>query len=264
VTAAQRTGQPHDQPLAEPGEPPARLLVVVHEDHAGLGLLEPGLRGRLGDDIDERHPDRGDPLPHDLAGFDGLVVLGGSMAAWDDEVASWLPLTRRLLAEGVERRLPTLGICLGAQLLAAATGGRVERGDAGLEVGLVDVELLAAAADDVLLGPVAAVAGQRFGAPQWHQDAVTELPPGAVLLAAGQRYRHQAFRLGDHAWGLQYHPEVTAEDFDDWLAGGHGALRTAGLEPDEVRSALAAARSSQQRVARAHADAFAGLVAERA
>jgi GMP synthase (glutamine-hydrolysing) len=107
------------------------IAVVVHEDHAGLGRLSD-----FGCRLDVRRPDRGDPLPADLTGHDGLVVLGGSMAAWEDDVAPWLPATRRLLAEGVERGLPTLGVCLGAQLLALATGGRVERGGAGLEVGL--------------------------------------------------------------------------------------------------------------------------------
>jgi GMP synthase-like glutamine amidotransferase len=241
-----------------------RVLVVGHEDHAGLGRLEPvlraGLKGGSDGSLDLRRPDLGDPLPRTLAGYHGLVVLGGSMGAADDDIAAWLPLTRRLLAEGVERQLPTVGICLGAQLLAAATGGRVERGAAGLEVGLVEIELLPAAADDVLLGPVLTAAGPRVAVPQWHQDAVTELPAGAVPLAAGARYPHQAFRLGGCAWGLQYHPEVTGEDFDDWLAGGHGAIRTAGLHPGDVRAALLAAEQAQRLLARVHAVAFADLV----
>ncbi len=238
-----------------------RLLVVVHEDHAGLGRLGPVITARLGADaVDERRPDLGDPLPADLAGYAGLVVLGGSMACWEDDAAAWLPATRALLVDGVERGLPTLGVCLGGQLLAVATGGRVGRGDRGLEVGLVDVELLPAAADDPLLGPVAAALGPRVAVPQWHQDAVVELPAGAVPLAAGERYPHQAFRLGRCAWALQYHPEVTAEDFEDWLASGHGAVRTAGLHPDEIRADLLRAEAHQARVARLHADAFADAV----
>jgi GMP synthase-like glutamine amidotransferase len=258
--AAAQDGAARD-PAASGG---IRVLVVVHEDHAGLGRLEPALRARLGDVVDERRPDLGDPLPADLSGFAGLVVLGGSMAAWEDEVATWLPWTRRLLADGVERGVPTLGICLGAQLLALATGGRVERGTAGLEVGLVPVDLLPEVAGDALLGPVAAAAGPRVGVPQWHQDAITALPAGAVPLATGERYPHQAFRLGPCGWGLQYHPEVTAVDFEDWLVGGHGVVRTAGLDADRIRADLASSEDAQQRVAQAHADGFADAVAARA
>ena len=232
------------------------LLVVVHEDHAGLGRLG----DLVGCRIDERRPDRGDDLPHDLAGHDGLVVLGGSMAAWEDDVAPWLPATRRLMAAAVEQGVPTLGICLGAQLLALATGGRVERGSAGLEVGLVELTLTPQAAEDELMGAVQARLGRRLSAPEWHQDAITELPPGAVPLVTGERYPHQGFRLGERAWGIQYHPEVSTQDWQDWMDGGHGAVRTEGLHPHEVTAAMHAAEPVLATVARAHAEAFAAVV----
>jgi GMP synthase-like glutamine amidotransferase len=239
------------------GEPRAgRLLVVVHEDDAGPGRLAAHLP-----ELDVRRPQAGEPLPVDLTGVAGLLVLGGAMGARDDDAAPWLPATRRLLAEGVERGLPTLGICLGAQLLAAATGGRVERGHAGLEVGLVPIRFLPEAADDALLGPVAAAGAARVAVPQWHQDAVTVLPPGAVLLASGDRYPHQAFRLGPCAWGLQYHPEVTLADFGEWMRSGHGAVREAGMGPDGVLADLAAADTDLEALARLHARAFAARLA---
>jgi GMP synthase-like glutamine amidotransferase len=251
------------------GEPMAgRLLVVVHEDDAGPGRLAADLP-----ELDVRRPQAGEPLPADLTGVAGLLVLGGAMGAGDDDAALWLAATRRLLAEGVERGLPTLGICLGAQLLAVATGGRVERGQAGLEVGLVPIRCLPEAADDALLGLVLAagaaegpaagsVAGSaRIAVPQWHQDAVTVLPPGAVLLATGDRYPHQAFRLGSCAWGLQYHPEVTLADFGEWMRSGHGAVRAAGMGPDGVLADLAAADADLETLARSHARAFAARLA---
>lgn len=245
---------------AGPADPVARLLVVVHEDDAGPGRLAAHLPA-----LDVRRPYAGEALPVDLHGYAGLLVLGGSMGASDDDVAAWLPATRRLLAEGVERGLPTLGICLGAQLLAAATGGQVRRGDAGLEVGLVPVRWQPAAADDALLGALALAAGAGggggVGVPQWHQDAVTNLPPGAVLLATGDRYPHQAFRLGDRAWGLQYHPEVTLADFEAWMRGGHGAVRAHGLDPERVLAEFAAADAELDRVAAGLARAFAALLA---
>jgi GMP synthase-like glutamine amidotransferase len=236
-----------------------RLLVVQHEADGGLGRLAPAFAAAA--QLDVRRPDAGDALPATLAGYDGLVVLGGAMGATDDDVAPWLPATRRLLAAGVERRLPTLGICLGAQLLAVATGGRVERGAAGLEVGVVAVRLLPAAADDPLLGGVATTAdGGGVAVPQFHQDAVTDLPPGAVLLAAGERYPHQAYRLGDRAWGLQYHPEVTPADFAAWLRDGHGTVAAAGLEVVEVARSYTDAEPGLAPLAAAHAEAFAAVL----
>ncbi|MBK6872335.1 MAG: type 1 glutamine amidotransferase [Kineosporiaceae bacterium] len=178
------------------------------------------------------------------------------MAAWEDDVAPWLPHTRRLLAEAVERGVPTLGICLGAQLLALATGGEVDRGGNGLEVGRVEIRALDAAADDALLGPVVRRFGETFAVAHWHQDAVLRLPAGAVPLAVGERYPHQAFRLGSAAWGLQYHPEVSVEDWADWMVDFHGALHPEGLHPEEVQREMSAAEDHFVTLAEVHAAAF--------
>lgn len=243
--------------------PGARVLVVVHEDQAGLGRLEPVLRERLGADaIDERRPDRGDPLPPDTAGHDGMMVLGGSMAAWEDEDAGWLPATRALMLDAIARGVPTLGICLGAQMLALAAGGTVERGPAGLEVGVVPVELLPEASDDPLLAPVAAAFDGAAEVPQWHRDAITALPPDAVRLATGTTYANQAFRVGC-AWGLQYHPEVTRADWEAWNSGGAGSIRETGLEPADIDRQAIEREDHLARSADLHAAAFADLVAAR-
>jgi GMP synthase-like glutamine amidotransferase len=232
------------------------VLVVVHEPHAGLGRLGDlgGLR------LDERRPDLGQELPDELTGYHGLIVLGGSMAAWDDEAVPWLPHTRRLLAEAVERSLPTLAICLGAQLLALATGGEVRRGAAGPEIGVVEIELTDQVDDDALLGPVARL-GRRPAVAHWHQDAVTRLPGGAVQLATGIRYPHQAFRLGRAAWGLQYHPEVSREDWADWMRNHHGAAHPEGLDRDALAAAMTDHEPQLAALATAHAAAFGDVVA---
>ncbi|HEX2804605.1 MAG TPA: type 1 glutamine amidotransferase [Kineosporiaceae bacterium] len=235
-----------------------RVLVVQNEPDGGLGRMDPILREVA--DLDVRRPDEGDRLPPDLSGYDGLVVLGGAMGATDDDVAPWLPATRRLMAAGVEDDLPTLGVCLGAQLLAAATGGRVELGIQGLEVGVVPVAFVRPASDDALLGPVVDQLGERPPAAQFHQDGITELPPGAVLLASGERYPHQAFRLGSRAWGLQYHPEVTLADFTAWLRDGHGSVQAAGLDGVRLAEAFAAAEPQLAALAGAHARSFAAVV----
>ena len=154
--------------------------------------------GRVGDWLTESgcaleviHPYAGESQPADLSGYAGLVVLGGEMGAYDDEIAPWLPATRALLAEAVAQGVPTLAICLGHQLLAVATGGRVARSAAGQQGGTLPVGLLPRAAADPLFAAVPAGAV----ATHWNNDLVVELPPGAVELArtpAGV----QALRLG--------------------------------------------------------------------
>jgi GMP synthase-like glutamine amidotransferase len=231
------------------------LLVVQHEDEDPLGRLEPAFRQATR--LDVRRPDRGNVLPADLAGVDGLVVLGGAMAAWEDERVPWLPHTRALMVEAVRSGIPLLGICLGAQLLAHATGGRVERGAYGIEAGLSVITPTDEANGDPLMSalPVAGYVGT-----QGHQDAIVDLPPDAVLLGSGELYRHQAFRLGALAWGVQYHPEVTADDFAGWMRADADAVVAVGLDPDEVARSVKDADDRLDELAAAHAAGFLGVV----
>jgi GMP synthase-like glutamine amidotransferase len=233
-----------------------RLLVVQHETVAGLGRLRPHLEAAA--ELDERRPDLADPLPETLDDHDGLVVLGGAVAAWEDERAPWLPATRALMVRAVDERVPLLGICLGAQLLAHATGGRVERGAAGIEAGVSTITPTADAAGDPLM---AALPAQGYQGPQGHSDAVTALPPGAVLLATGEQYRHQAFRVGATAWGVQYHPEVTEADFTAWMDGDGPALAAVGKRAADAVGEVLAARTELDALAAAHARAFTAIVA---
>jgi GMP synthase-like glutamine amidotransferase len=140
-----------------------------------------------------------------------------------------------LLAEAVELGLPTLGVCLGAQLLAAATGGRILRGAAGPEIGWAPVRLEATAADDLLL---ASLPGE-LSVLHWHGDTF-DLPPGGVLLATTDRYAHQAFRIGPRAWGFQFHLEVDQQAVAAF-AGAFGAdLAAVSTTPDELLDATPA------------------------
>ncbi|GAA4555476.1 type 1 glutamine amidotransferase [Planotetraspora kaengkrachanensis] len=188
--------------------------MIEHEAEAGLGFFAGWLRD-AGVDCEVVRPYKGDPVPE--TADRGLVVLGGEASAWDDEGYGWLPATRALLARSVEDGVPTLGICLGAQLMTIACGGTVERGDAGLEIGLCDVVALPEAGDDPLFS---ALPARPLRAVQYHYDAMTALPPGAVRLATGGQYPNQAYRLGASAWAVQFHPEATAGVFESWTSGG--------------------------------------------
>jgi GMP synthase-like glutamine amidotransferase len=208
----------------DPSDPPARL---------GEWLADAGL------ELDVR---AGADLPATLDGYAGLVVLGGAMGAHDDERAPWLPHERALLRDAVATQLPTLAICLGAQLLAVANGGRVEPNAAGPEIGAQLVAKRAAAATDPLFGALPITPDVH----QWHFDAITVLPPGAVQLASSPGSEQQAFRLGRLAWAVQFHIETTPDMLRTWADEDAAELQDYDLEPtlrraDEVDADFVAA-----------------------
>ncbi|GAB7050897.1 type 1 glutamine amidotransferase [Catenuloplanes indicus] len=150
--------------------------------------------------------DLGEPLPA-AADLDALVVLGGPMGALDDQEHPHLVRERALIAECARRDVPVLGVCLGAQLLAAALGADVHRGPA-VEAGTGTVTLTPAGRADPVLGP----SGPVLPVVHWHRDTFT-LPPGATLLAGSGAYPHQAFRSG-RSYGFQFHVEFDRPALD--------------------------------------------------
>lgn len=187
---------------------PFRVLVIENEPAAGPGKVGDWLMDE-GIELEICRPYAGDPIPDDLK-VDGLLILGGSVGPHDDVDAPWLPALRELLRTAVSQAVPTWGICLGAQLLAVALGGTAERGANGSEVGIQPLRI--GPTDDPLFKDLPAEAY----ALQFHQEAVTRLPTGAVLLASNDAYQNQAFRIGDCAWGVQFHPEVSTSQVQTW------------------------------------------------
>lgn len=155
--------------------------------------------------------DAGEPIPP-LDGFDLLAVMGGPMDVWEEDEHPWLVAEKAAIRRWVlELKRPYLGICLGHQLLAVACGGEAARMSRP-EVGLGEVELTEAGSADPLFAGLPPTL-ETF---QWHGVEVTRLPEGGVALARNGACAVQAMRVGAHAYGVQFHPEIVAETVADW------------------------------------------------
>ncbi|MCW2725173.1 MAG: putative glutamine amidotransferase [Frankiales bacterium] len=232
-----------------------RALVVTHEESGPVGTFGDWFPA-AGIELDLLEPWRGDALPERVDAHDALIVLGGSQQAYDDRSAPWLRATKDLLRAALADDVPVLGICLGGQLLAEAAGGRVAPGAEGPEIGPRLIAKRDAAGDDPLferipLSPMVI---------QWHWDAIVDLPPGAVLLAASPRYPHQAFRVGQKAYGLQFHIETPPELVVAWAAADAEALRELGFDPVTVVERSVDVLPEIEEVWRPFVERFAALV----
>jgi GMP synthase (glutamine-hydrolysing) len=230
------------------------VLVVQPAEDDGLGRFS-GWLSEQGIAIRTVRPYDGDAIPDQLRA-DGLIVLGGDMSSNDDARFPWLEQIRALFRAAVLQRQPTLGICLGGQLLAQSLGGTVAKGAHGTEAGVVTVTSTDEAAGDTLFNGL----GPTFQVASMHGDAIESLPDGAVLLGTSNPYPQQAFRAAPHAWGVQFHPEITPATYAVWA----GDFRSS--DPDERHRVargigdLAAADSAVQETAELLATRFAALI----
>jgi len=210
-----------------------RVLAIVHEADAGPGVFAQAIREHGAELHEWRLPEDGPPWcdPRD---YDAVLTFGGAMHPDQVESHPWLAEERALLADLIERGVPLLGVCLGAQLVAGAAGALVRRA-AEPEIGWHPVQTTADAGRDPLLGSLT----PGFDALEWHSYEF-RLPAGATPLAHSDRCL-QAFRAGERAWGIQFHAEVTMADFDSWLdsyATDPDAVAM-GLDPDRLRTETA-------------------------
>ena len=238
----------------------ARLLVVVPSETDPPARLGEWLRA-AGLELDERHLGAGDELPATLEGSDGLLVLGGPQSAMDDEQTSpELVGVRRLLAEALAGDVPTLAVCLGAQLLAEVGGGHVREGVDGPEVGATLVAKRDAADSDPLFRQLPMTPDVI----QFHHDEISQLPTGATLLASSPMYANQAFQVGRHVYGLQFHIETTPEIIHEWAERDVVGVAASPFDRETICARAAAVHPDLEEVWAPFAGRFADLVASRA
>jgi GMP synthase (glutamine-hydrolysing) len=186
-----------------------RLLGIIHGEEVRAGVFADPVRER-GHELEEWSIALRPAPSRPLESYDAVMVFGGSMHADEEATHPWLRHEEELLRRLLDARVPVLGVCLGGQLVAKAAGAWVGRA-AEPEIGWHPVELTPAAARD----PLFARLPQRFEALQWHYYAF-DLPNGAIELARSP-VCPQAFRLGELAWAVQFHPEITLRMVEDWL-----------------------------------------------
>lgn len=228
------------------------LTVIQHEDDCPPGMLEPLARA-AGLTLNVIRPYRGEALPSlsSIASTSrGLIILGGGPGPLEDDRYDWLAPCRKLCLDAVEITFPLFGICLGEELLGAALGSAITRRPEPA-VGLCTVKTQPAAATDPLFSHAGLhETGTVFRAFQWHKDEVSALPtttPGGtpiVPLAVDSEGRLEAFRAGEAAWGVQFHPEVTPAIATRWAATS--ALTPAERERDSFAREIEQWRASAQ------------------
>lgn len=233
-----------------------KLLVFQHVPFEPLGTLDAQLKD-AGFRIRYVNFDREPSRRVDIARYDGLVVLGGPMGANEVDRHRHLAYEKDAILAALARQTPTLGICLGAQLIAAAIGGKTLRGKA-VEYGWTEVRPTDAARKDPLFRHLDR-AEQIF---QWHEDTFT-LPREAVHLASSGACKYQAFRIGESAYGLQFHLEADRALIRRWLEapGKLEQLGRRGIAVD-LEQTLAATQRHLPRAARLGRELFGAFIEE--
>lgn len=208
------------------------ILILQHSDTCTPGILGASLR-RHGQRTRLVRVTAGEALPPDLDDVHGIVSLGGPQSS--NETAPWVGAELALLKEAHEARVPVLGLCLGAQMLARALGGEVTRLPRP-EIGWVSVQNTAVDKEDALL------AGLPWTRTvfAWHNEFVSKVPAGATVIQRNAACPVQAFRVGAWSYGFQYHPEWSRETILSEIAGATPEeLAAAGAPADALRQATA-------------------------
>jgi len=186
-----------------------RILGLIHGEAVRAGVFADAIADR-GHELEEWSLAWGTPLPRPLDDYGAVIIFGGAMHADQDDRHPWLREENMFLQRLFDLGTPMLGVCLGAQLLAKAAHAPVFPVSSP-EIGWHEIELTDAATGDPVLGGLP----ERFDAFQWHYYG-HGLPAGADELATNDVCT-QAFRLGERVWGVQFHPEVTLAQIEQWI-----------------------------------------------
>lgn len=205
------------------------VLIILHQEHSTPGRVGYALQQR-GFTLDMRRPPLGEPLPKDLQDYSGVVIFGGPMSANDPD--AFIGEEIKLIERTLRAETPFLGLCLGAQLLCRAMGTRVyKHPDEETEIGYYPLRPTRAGE------AWASSQGARWprAVYHWHREGF-DLPTGAELLAEGETFLHQAFRLGQKTLALQFHPEVTYAMICRWTTRAFERMNHKGARaPHEHR-----------------------------
>jgi len=206
-----------------------RVLAIVHQPDAGPGVFADEMAER-GVALDEwRLSERGTGPQLEIAEYDAVLTFGGAMHADQEDRHPWLRFEKDFLAAMIDDRMPVLAVCLGSQLLADAAGGSARRAGEP-EIGWHGVEVTDEGKADPVIGPLA----PSFEAFQWH--SYEALPPDGAAILARSPVCTQAYRVGEVAWGIQFHAEVTATDAKKWTEdyrSDEDAVRI-GVDPESL------------------------------
>ncbi len=214
--------------ILETGQPVASM-----RRHRGFPHWIRVAAGLAADDAVVVDVEHGEPLPP-RDGFSGAIVTGSAAMVTDRH--DWSERSAHWLRDAAHAGMPLLGICYGHQLLAHALGGEVGDNPAGREMGTIELELQPHAADDILFAGLPS----RFPAQATHLQSVLRAPEGAALLASSALDACHAFRWGESAWGVQFHPEFSTTHMHGYLRARHDALTREGRDPARVADAVAA------------------------
>ena len=220
--------------ILETGKPVAKMR--RHGDFPHWIRVAAGLAPDEAVVVDVEH---GEPLPS-REGFAGVIVTGSGAMVTDQ--LDWSEATAAWLRDAAHAGLPLFGICYGHQLLAHALGGEVGDNPGGREMGTIEIELLPAAADDALFEVLPA----RFHAQVTHLQSVLRAPEGARVLARSAGDACHAFRWGENAWGVQFHPEFSTTHMRGYIQARKIALQREGLDPKAMLAAVGSAPEARR------------------